>query len=221
MSVGPRALPCWRSPSQISHSRKTTPPTAMLNTTPARRRLCSPWQQPHTGWLSTRWPDLIRKKRARSLEFPRDGKRLPPSPSVTRAIQPPCLSLLRIVRWPPEHASRSPNLSWPVIGGILLLSQRNNRRSLTPPRHAPHARIPPSSWIRIVARMGFRRAAGVAGPFHATIARGGRARRDRPPEFFRFAVLRHARGRNSGFHLVSAWPPQRHQGPPASLQDLA
>jgi len=27
---------------------------------------------------------------------------------------------------------------------------------------------------------------------------------DRPPEFFRFAVQRHARGRNSRFHLVSA-----------------
>jgi len=30
-----------------------------------------------------------------------------------------------------------------------------------------------SSWIRIVAQDGFSRAAGVAGPFHATMLAGG------------------------------------------------
>src|SRR5260370_8261994 len=90
-----------------------------------------------------------------------------------------------------------------------------------PPRHARHARISPPSWVHIVARMGFRRAAGVAGPFHAAVARRGRARRYRPPEFSRFAVLRHARARNGGFHLRSPWPPQRHQDPPAPLPPIA
>jgi len=55
-------------------------------------------------------------------------------------------------------------------------------------------RIPLHHGYALLLGWVFRRAAGVAGPFHATIARGGRARRDRPPEFFRFAVLRHARG---------------------------
>jgi len=36
-------------------------------------------------------PDLMRKKRARSLRFPRDGNPSPRSPSVTRAIRLLCL----------------------------------------------------------------------------------------------------------------------------------
>jgi len=34
-------------------------------------------------------------------------------------------------------------------------SQRNNRRSLTPPAMPPHARIPPHHGYALVARMGF------------------------------------------------------------------
>src|SRR5437660_3194340 len=59
----------------------TTPPTATPNMTPVRLRLCSPSRPRHAAWPSIRWPDLMQKKRTRSLGFPRDGSPSRRSPS--------------------------------------------------------------------------------------------------------------------------------------------
>jgi len=78
--------------AKLTFAKNDAPNRNALYDTGAATALLS-WRPLHAGWPFIRWPDLIRKKRVRSLEFPWDGKPSPRSPSVTRAIQLPCLSI--------------------------------------------------------------------------------------------------------------------------------
>src|SRR5260370_6922298 len=118
------------------------------------------------------------------------------------------------MKWRLGHASPLRNLSCPVNGGILLLSQRSNRRSLAASRHASYPRISAPSWICSVAWMGFRRAGGAAASFDAADASGRRARGPRPPQFFLLVFLPPVRLRNTRIPLLSPSPPPQHHDPP-------
>jgi len=90
-----------------------------------------------------------------------------------------------------------------VIGGILLLSQQNNRRSLTPP--AMHRTLEFLLHHGYVLLLGWVFVEQLGLPVHSMpllLAAGALRRYRRPLEFFRLAVLRHA---SQPWWLISIW----------------